>query len=94
MLKMNPNVLFREIYGKYLLFSTSAEREHLPYVMEVNEQGAFCIQLLLRGCDVFQIEQKVCDEFNIDISSAHLGVTSFITQLTKMGYVFDDDSHV
>ena len=89
-MKIKNNYVLQAIADEYLVVPIAEEADRLHGVIKLNETGAFLWNYLVKGVDSkAEMETAIMHEYNIDQSSAHQDVESFLSQLGAIGCLED-----
>lgn len=81
-------VVLTSVCGEYLLVSAAVDREHCPYVSQINETSAFLWRELEKGRNIKELKQAILDEYTVDDPSGLDEMLSMILkQFAEMGYL-------
>lgn len=88
MIITRKGVLLTSIAGEYALIAAAHLRKEVPYVMTLNETGAFCWQLLTEGSDEDSLTKAILEEFEVeDENLVRNDVHALLTQLRERHYL-------
>ena len=84
-MKIKSTYQLREVAGEYMVVSTSADNNSFNGVIMLNGTGAFLWQLLEKGAERDELIAEILKEYEVDESTASIGVDDFISDIEKAG---------
>ena len=86
-LRLSPEVVSRRIAGEHLLVPVRTGAAQMDYLFTANEAGSLVFRLLDGRLDAEGIARQVCEEFEVDETTARHDVLEFLGELLDAGLV-------
>lgn len=90
--RTNPNIVYCEICGRHLLVAARPEWPGKPYIQEINEQAAYCWELIGEDGEMESMEKTLSAHYGITEEEVHIGLQAFLDQMEQRGYVTGEDT--
>lgn len=83
----NPDIIFRNIAGEFILVPVRNKAVDLKSVYTLNETAAFIWGIIDGATGLSKIQDKVSEEFEVEISQARADVSEIVSQLEAMSLI-------
>ena len=84
-MKIKSTYQLREVAGEHMVVSTSSDNNGFNGVIMLNGTGAFLWKLLEKGAERDELIAEILKEYEVDESTAAIGVDDFISDIEKAG---------
>ena len=86
-MKIKDGFVLREVAGSFIVVAVGEAVKNFNGIINLNETGAFLWKILESGGTKEELVAKLCEEYEVDETTAATDVDKFVQNLSEAGLV-------